>query len=140
MIRDATVEDAASIAGLITELGYPTTESEMLARLKALATDDSNRTLVAEMEGRVAGVAGVAVGLAWERDGLHGRLMALAITASYRRHGVGRALLRAAEDWVRSRGADVMMVTTRHTRADAHAFYRSMGYESTGLRFVRELE
>jgi hypothetical protein len=37
------------------------------------------------------------------------------------------------------RGAGEVMLTTHKRRADAHHFYRSVGYEATGYRFYEEL-
>jgi GNAT superfamily N-acetyltransferase len=45
-----------------------------------------------------------------------------------RRSGVGRALMAAAERWAKSRGVKLLRLRTEISRADAHAFYESLGY------------
>ena len=138
-IREATGADAPAIAGLITELGYPTSESEMRARFTTIAADPNYRTFVAQVAATVAGVAGVGLAPFYERNGIYGRLLVLAVSDAYRRKGIGRGLVKASEAWVASRGAIAMLVMTAHHREHAHRFYAGIGYTSTGLRFVKEL-
>jgi GNAT superfamily N-acetyltransferase len=64
--------------------------------------------------------------------------MALVVGSEHRGLGVGRALISMAEDWARQKGAREVMLTTHERRADAHRFYRSVGYEATGYRFYKE--
>jgi len=139
-IRDATQADAASIALLMSELGYPTAESDMRERLAAIEADGNHRTLVAQVAGAVVGVAGVGLARYYERTGTYGRLLVLAVREGHRRTGLGRALVKSAEAWAASRGARAMLVNTAHHRESAHLFYAGIGYASTGLRFVKELE
>ena len=138
-IREATIADASAIAGLITELGYPTQDSEMRARFTAIEADATYRTFVAQVASAVAGVAGVGLSPYYERNGIYGRILVLAVSEAHRGHGVGRALVAASEAWAVSRGAHAMLVNTAHHREHAHRFYTGIGYGSTGLRFVKEL-
>jgi GNAT superfamily N-acetyltransferase len=138
-IREATSADSSAIAGLISELGYPTTEPDMRARFTAIEADANYRTFVAEVAAVVAGVAGAGLAPYYERNGIYGRILVLAVGEAYRRNGLGRALVNAAEAWAASQGAIAMLVNTAHHRKNAHQFYGQIGYSSTGLRFVKEL-
>lgn len=53
-----------------------------------------------------------------------------------RRIGVGRQLMRGAEEWATSAGAAYIALATR--RADQ--FYRAMGYEDSAVFFRRQLK
>ncbi len=57
-------------------------------------------------------------------------LLAIGILASYRRRGIGRAMMRYLEDRLRTGGERVLIVETMATPAYARtrAFYRSSGY------------
>jgi GNAT superfamily N-acetyltransferase len=54
---------------------------------------------------------------------------------------VGRALVERAEQWARSRGLSGIRLRSRVTRAEAHAFYRCLGYQPVKqqLQFRKEL-
>jgi len=47
----------------------------------------------------------------------------LAVDPERRSQGVGKALLDAAKDWARERGATHLELDSAETRADAHRFY-----------------
>jgi GNAT superfamily N-acetyltransferase len=138
-IREAEQADAGSIAGLISQLGYRTLESEMIERLARVRVDSQYRTLVAEVGRVVVGVAGVGLAPFYEHNGTYCRLLVLAVDDKHRRHGVGQLLVQAAEDWAVGQGAAAMVVNSSHRRHDAHRFYERAGYKSTGVRFVKAL-
>jgi GNAT superfamily N-acetyltransferase len=45
-----------------------------------------------------------------------------------------------AERLARQRGCVLLFLTTSERRKDAHAFYRSLGFEETGRRFAKALD
>jgi aminoglycoside 6'-N-acetyltransferase I len=59
-----------------------------------------------------------------------------------RRHGVGRALVRAAEDWVRARGCSEMASDTEIENTGSQEAHERLGYErvETVVIFRRSLE
>jgi GNAT superfamily N-acetyltransferase len=138
-IRDAGKGDIQALADLMTELGYPTSAEEMGRRFEGILADPSYDTLIAERAGEIAGMAGLHLERFYEKDEPCARIMALVVGSEHRGLGIGRALISAAEDWARRRGAGDVMLTTHKRRADAHRFYRSVGYEATGYRFYKEL-
>ena len=111
----------------------------MAVRLGAIGQDRSSRTLVAEVGGAVVGVAGVWLSRYYERNGLYGRLVLLAVDDNWRRQGIGRTLVTEAEAWAVARGANSMVVNSGQHRHEAHRFYERTGYAATGLRFVKRL-
>ena len=48
-------------------------------------------------------------------------------------------LVEAAEQRLESSAAGMVEVTSNDRLADAHAFYRHMGYERTSIRFFKKL-
>jgi GNAT superfamily N-acetyltransferase len=94
--------------------------------------------VVAESSGEVVGVAGVCVDHGVELDA-YGRITALAVDAKWRGRGVGKLLVQHVERWCREHGADRVTVTSGHHRPESHKFYKAIGYEATGLRFLKRL-
>jgi GNAT superfamily N-acetyltransferase len=138
-VRPAARDDAVSIAGLLGELGYPSTAEGVAERLGRVLGHPDYHTLVAEEGGRVVGFVGLALGWYYEKDGSYARVLALVVAAERRGAGVGTALLRAGEAWAVRQGAGAVILNSGEHRRDAHRFYQGMGYEGTGVRFVKAL-
>jgi ribosomal protein S18 acetylase RimI-like enzyme len=138
-IRAVEQPDAGSLAELMTQLGYPTRLSEMQMRLEAVAGDARYRTFVAIDGGRVCGMIGTFALCSYEHNDPGGRILALIVDDAARRRGVGRRLVRAAENDFAQRNITRIALDTRFEREEAHRFYTSIGYRRNGFRFVKEL-
>jgi GNAT superfamily N-acetyltransferase len=139
MVRPARSEDAADVARLLGQLGYPSTPNQVLERLARLAATGAHLVLVCEQASRVVGLVTAWAGDCIHRDGPIGRVTALIVAEGQRGRGAGSRLLERAEGWLRSRGAAAVIVNAQLTRAEAHRFYESRGYAVTGKRFSRSL-
>ena len=123
------MSDAARLAQLSGELGYPTTASEMTKRMHKLKPASQNALLVAESpEAGVVGWAHVSVTHLVE-VGTRAELNGLIVAAGQRSLGAGARLLKAAEDWARKQGYPSMSVRSNVIRERAHKFYEREGYE-----------
>ena len=138
-IRDADRADAAAIARLLGQLGYPADAEEIPRRLARLQRSGADRLFVAEIDGEVVGLAGIHVAPSVEYDADAAKVSAIVVDERFRRRGVGRALLEAVEEEARARGCGLVFLTTAERRKEAHEFYRGLGWEETGRRFVRTL-
>lgn len=137
MVRDAIIEDAAIIAALLGELGYPSQTDGVRARLGRLLTREDSRVFVAEREATVLGVLGLHRMPVLTALNDVAMIIALVVTDRERRAGVGRMLIARAEDEARVWQCGRIMVTSAEHRADAHGFYQRLGYEYTGRRFAK---
>lgn len=138
-IRSAFLNDSLAIACLMSQLGYPTSEDEMKARLEAILLDSGYMTFVAECQKEVVGVIGVGVQRYYEKNGTYGRLLALVVDEKWRGLGIGGSLVAEAERWLKEREVSSIVVNSGKQRNEAHRFYKRLGYEETGLRFVKLL-
>jgi GNAT superfamily N-acetyltransferase len=137
-IRDAQAADSEAIANLLGQLGYPAEPDAIEARLERLRIV-GDRVVVAEVDGRVAGLAQLHVSPSLEYDRPAAKLAALVVDESRRGEGIGRALVEEMEAEARARGCVLLFLTTAARREDAHAFYERVGLQETGKRFAKEL-
>jgi N-acetylglutamate synthase-like GNAT family acetyltransferase len=137
-VRPARLDDAPALVSLLAELGYPADAGTLERRLAALVADPAVTVLVAERDGRVVGLASMHVMPLIERAPL-GRLSAIVVAADERRAGIGRALVERVESEARARGCERLELTSAERRADAHAFYRDLGFEPASQRFIKSL-
>lgn len=137
VVRPAGFRDAATVAGLLTELGYPQDAQQAATKLAEWAGDPRGTVLVAELDGNPAGVIAAHAVPYLERPGSFVRVVALAVDPGQRRGGVGRRLLGAVEAWAAGLGCRDIEVTSRRTRDDALAFYDTLGFADLCERSAR---
>lgn len=120
--------DAADIASLATQLGYPSEAAQIERRFALIAGDPDHAVFVAEAPaGRVAG---------WVH--VHGRRLleaepfaeigGLVVAEECRGQGVGHALMAEAERWAAEHGYGEVCVRSNTIRHEAHRFYQALGY------------
>lgn len=85
----------------------------------------NSEILVAECCGLIA--ASVLAG----HDGHRGMLYYVAVHPDWRRRGLGRAAVRAAEHWLTARGVWKINLMIRSENEQVRGFYESLGYETT---------
>ena len=137
-IRDAKPADAARLAELIRELGHDIDEKQVRKNLAALKKTGET-PLVATLEKKIVGMCGVGRRIVIARPAPLGRITSLIVTKDAQGHGLGRMLVEAAEAWMREEGCQLVEVTSNDRRAEAHAFYRHLGYERTSIRFAKTI-
>jgi ribosomal protein S18 acetylase RimI-like enzyme len=96
---------------------------------------DRGTLLVAEADGRVVG----ALIAGW--DGWRANMYRLAVLASHRRRGIGRALVEAAHDRLRQLGAPRVTALVDHDEETAIELWQATGYahDPEMRRYVRDL-
>lgn len=127
-VRDVQPADAAAVAGLLGELGYPSTAQDVTRRLTMWLDQPHSRVLLATDGARVAGSLSLHAIPCLERDGRWARIESLVVTAAARGTGAGRMLVDAAEKLALAWDCDGIEVTSARHRAGAHAFYRRLGF------------
>jgi GNAT superfamily N-acetyltransferase len=136
-IRGATAADAVALAGLLSELGYPSAPTVLPERLRRLEEEGSTVLVAVSADQSPVGLACLTMLVTLHADPPVAYITALVTAEHARGHGVGRALLAAAEAWARGRGCTRLTVTSAEHRADAHAFYSRCGLPYSGRRFTR---
>ena len=127
-IRRARQDDAARIAELSGQLGYPATARRMAGRLRLALRQENGVCYVAETkeDGVVGWVhASITPLLEVER---RAEVNGLVVDEKVRSLGVGWRLLSKAEKWARRRSCKGMSVRSNVLRERASGFYLRHGY------------
>ncbi|URW76158.1 GNAT family acetyltransferase [Sphingomonas donggukensis] len=138
MIDAATARDRAAVVVLWEACGLTRPWNDPAADFDRAQAGATSAVLVARGGSDITG--SVMVG----DDGHRGWVYYLAVAPDARRGGVGRALMAAAEDWLRARGCVKIQLMVRGDNVAAAAFYESLGLEpqpvATYGRFLKDEE
>jgi N-acetylglutamate synthase-like GNAT family acetyltransferase len=122
-VRPFRQSDLAAVRDLLRQLGYDVAEAELAGRIARVSEAAGHYFVVAENEGRVAGVLHVFARPALEKP-CEAVVQALVVEATLRGRGLGRALMRLAEAWASAQGLASIALHTRN----AQVFYAGLGY------------
>jgi GNAT superfamily N-acetyltransferase len=141
-VRPATAADSVRISVLCAQLGYPASSDQVAQRIKTIQDQDDHILLVAQGPDSVL--------LGWVHiflrplvvTELEAELGGLIVDERYRGQGIGKHLIRHAEEWSSQKGCQALRLRSNIIRKDAHVFYKRIGYKQikTSWVFRRELE
>ena len=137
LIRELPAELAEDAVGLWHRSGLTRPWNDPLADLQRAARGATSTVLAAcDDQGSLIGTSMVG------HDGHRGWVYYLAVATEQQRHGVGRALMRASEQWLAERGVPKLNLMVRRGNEDVLAFYESLGYKDGEVvvlgRFLNE--
>ncbi|OYV34702.1 MAG: hypothetical protein B7Z83_08160 [Thiomonas sp. 20-64-5] len=135
MIRTASLEDAAALAGLSTQLGYPADAATMRQRLALVLPSPEHAVFVTELDGQVVAWMHVLRVLHLE-TGLGAEIVGLVVDEARRGAGIGAALVQRAADWARAQHLTTLTVRSRAERLRTHQFYQRLGFVQQKVQHV----
>ena len=138
-IRACTPEDATAVSALLDELGYRVSASQAAEHIRQLGNAGSDPAFLAIEDGQVLGLVALHICRMLQYAASVMRVTALVVAKRTRRRGVGRLLMEHAEHLAATAGCEAVELTSAVGRTEAHAFYRSIGYEASSLRFRKAL-
>ena len=115
--------DVASVVALWQACGLTRPWNDPEADI-ALARKNPNATILLGRDGERV-VATAMVG----HDGHRGWVYYVAVDPERQQHGFGRAIMSAAEDWLRAVGIQKLQLLVRPDNTRVQAFYESIGYD-----------
>jgi ribosomal protein S18 acetylase RimI-like enzyme len=132
IIEDADIEAVSALwqrCGLIRPWNDPRADI-------ALARRGPNSAILIGREGEAI-AASVLVG----HDGHRGWVYYVAVDPEHQKKGFGRAIMNAAEDWLRRAGIEKLQLMVRPGNETVSAFYESIGYgEQPRVIFAKWLD
>ena len=137
-IRQFSIEDIKIVQQLMHELGYPLNEEEILFNIDK--TNDRNGIiLVAELGGNVVGCLSAVINVSLA-EGMFGEIVSLVVSRKYRGLGIGKFLMKQAEDWLKPQ-VEKIRIRANSIRLEAHKFYKSLGYKEvkTQISFIKNV-
>ena len=140
-VREATMQDAFAICNIsCADLGYDCSCEFVSTRISNL-DKGREKVFVAEVNGIVAGYVHAEKYQTLYFEPMI-NILGLAVSAEFRRRGIGSMLLKHAERWANEEGIHKIRLNSGGSRKEAHSFYRAMGYsnEKEQIRFIKDIE
>ncbi len=125
VIRSATVADESAVTGLWKACGLMVPYNDPVEDFRRALGKAGSDVLIAIDAGQIIG--SVMVG----HDGHRGWLYYVAVDPARRMEGVGKAVIEAAEAWLRLRGIPKAMLLVRETNTQVSVFYENLGFETS---------
>lgn len=140
VIRNAESKDIPILCSLMAHLsGHEVTPIEMENRLSFVQSSAIDDLFVIEIDGVVKGLLGFRIRENIEEASRYGEVSVIVTDPESRKLGIGRSLMEYAENLARARGCKgTWLVSGLGREEEAHRFYKSLGYEITGYRFVKK--
>jgi GNAT superfamily N-acetyltransferase len=138
-IRACGAEDAAAVSALLGELGYEISVRQAVKHIWELGKTGSDPIFLAVVDGQVLGLVALHICRMLQYATPVMRVTALVVDGRARRRSIGQRLMLHAERLAAAAGCGAVELTSAVERVDAHAFYRSLGYDATSLRFRKTL-
>ena len=141
-IRDVRAEDVPVLCRLMGELGGRGVSPEQMEdRLRLVERSPIDSLYLCEEDGVALRLLGFRIRENLEEQSRYGEISLIVVDAGARRRGIGRFMMEYAERLAREKGClGTWLVSGFGREEQAHRFYKDLGYEVTGYRFVKPLK
>jgi len=124
IVTEITDADIGAVVDLWTRCGLIRPWNDPVADIAFARSVDNTAILIGRLDGAVA--ASVMVG----HDGHRGTVYYVSVDPARQRSGTGRAIMTAAEDWLKARGIWKLNLMVRADNTAVVDFYRTIGYDT----------
>ncbi len=136
LIEKMTPADLEAVTALSAQLGYPEPLETFKARFAVVGHDPNHALWVAKEGGKIIGWAHVHRTAPVLITPEKAEISALVVDEAARSAGIGKALLKKAEEWAKENGLQTVKLTSNVRREKAHKFYLREGYQMPKLSGV----
>lgn len=139
MIRQFEYKDKFDIQRLFGILtGSEISESDLINRLDFITNSSIDTLYVYDLDNTVIGLLGFRIRENIEENSRYGEISAIVVDLNYQKQGIGKHLIEFAEQLAKELNCKGTWLVSGFGREEkAHQFYKSLGYVSTGYRFVK---
>jgi GNAT superfamily N-acetyltransferase len=139
MIREFQLKDKSDIQQLFSVLtGTMMSESDLMNRLNFIKDSPIDSLYVYDLDNKVIGLLGFRIRENIEENSRYGEISAIVVNSDYQKQGIGKQLMDFAEQLAKGCNCKGTWLVSGFGREEkAHRFYKSLGYISTGYRFVK---
>ncbi|KXO01492.1 GCN5 family acetyltransferase [Bacillus thuringiensis] len=137
-IREATIDDIDALCSLTKELkGSSISYEDMNNRLQFVQMSPFDFLYVYEEEETIFGLLGFRIRENLEDVTRYGEISIISVDSTIRRKGIGQVLMDYAEQLAKKHNCIGTWLVSGIKRVEAHPFYKKLGYEVNGYRFVK---
>jgi len=142
-IEIANQSHAHKLADLMQQLGYIMTVAAMETRVAVYSTQHFHHAWVALIDKQIVGGIALVMVDNFHEENRIATVISLVIDKDYRQQGIGKKLLRYAEDYAQAQGCHCIELITHVKRAamGVHKFYDDLGYQTLNdqFKFMRKM-
>ncbi len=137
-IREATIDDIDALCSLTKELkGSSISYEDMNNRWQFVQMSPFDFLYVYEEEETIFGLLGFRIRENLEDVTRYGEISIISVDSTIRRKGIGQILMDYAEQLAKKHNCIGTWLVSGIKRVEAHPFYKKLGYEVNGYRFVK---
>lgn len=137
-IREAMIDDIDALCSLTKELkGSSISYEDMNNRLQFVQMSPFDFLYVYEEEKTIFGLLGFRIRENLEDVTRYGEVSIISVDSTIRRKGIGQILMDYAEQLAKTHNCIGTWLVSGTNRLEAHPFYKKLGYEVNGYRFVK---
>lgn len=142
LIRKAEAMDIPVITELLIQLGSPdVTDSLVNDRLQMLEENPLDSIYVYEESNEVLAAIVLRIRENIREISQYMEVVITVVLHKSKRNGIGSRLMEFAEDQAVVQGCKaVYLISGFNRQNEAHLFYKDLGYEITGYRFVKHVQ
>lgn len=133
-IRRVCMSDVKAMLPLVNQLGYPTTEENLIARIALYQHSQNDRAWIAVQDEEILGCVAVHLYDLFHSTERFARIVSLIVKDSYRRQGIGKRLIARAERFALNNHCSALELSSslKRNKFGAQAFYHTLGYRNEG--------
>lgn len=133
-IRKIAMSDARALLPLIEQLGYITTEENLIARIALYHQSENDSAWIAIQNDDIIGCIALHFYDLFHSTERYARIVSLVVKDTHRRLGIGQKLIARAERYAIQKNCSTLELTSslKRIKLGAHDFYAKLGYTNEG--------